>query len=305
MKKVFFVFLAGMMIFLSGCGLLEKVGITKEREEVKPGSVKIGEIPVQEQTAESDEGEPVKSISAILKTNKGDIKIDFFPQEAPRTVMNFANLARTNFYDGTKFHRVVKDFMIQGGDPNSKDEDKSDDGKGGPGYAFEDEINPKKLQGLEDEDIKKLEAEGYVYNYNLPSSHNVTRGMVAMANSGPKTNGSQFFIVTAEAAPWLDGRHTVFGEVAEGMEVVLGINNVEVENEYPKEDIVIQDIVIIINGKEYGEINNETATTTTEATSTETSGATSTEQEVATGTEQNGATSTEAATSTGTEDVGN
>ncbi len=276
------------MIFLSGCGLLEKVGITKEREEVKPGSIKIGEVPVQGETTESDNGEPVKSISAILKTNKGDIKIDFFPQEAPRTVMNFANLARANFYDGTKFHRVVKDFMIQGGDTNSKNEDKSDDGQGGPGYAFEDEINPKKLQGLEDEDIKKLEAEGYVYDYNLPSSHNVTRGMVAMANSGPKTNGSQFFIVTAEAAPWLDGRHTVLGEVVEGMEAVLAINDVEVENEYPKEDIVIQGVTIIINDKEYGAVGSGASETTTEAVSAETSEETneeiSAEQDIATGT---------------------
>ena len=106
----------------------------------------------------------------------------------------------------------MKDFMIQGGDPNSKDDDWSDDGRGGPGYAFEDEIN----------------------------QHQLVKGVLAMANAGPNTNGSQFFIVTAEATPWLDGKHTVFGKVIKGMDVVSKIENVAVnENNHPTEDVVV------------------------------------------------------------------
>lgn len=128
----------------------------------------------------------------ILKTNLGDIKLELFSKDAPKTVNNFLKLARSDFYDGTKFHRVIKDFMIQGGDPNSKDNDPSNDGFGGPGYTFEDEINSNKL----------------------------VRGVLAMANAGPNTNGSQFFIVTAASTPWLDGKHTAFGKVIDGMDVV-------------------------------------------------------------------------------------
>ncbi|MBI3626832.1 peptidylprolyl isomerase [Candidatus Uhrbacteria bacterium] len=133
-----------------------------------------------------------KNISVTLETSKGKIVIKLFPQEAPKTVNNFIQLAQQNFYDGTTFHRVIKDFMIQGGDPNSKDTDWSNDGMGGPGYKFEDEINPHKL----------------------------VKGALAMANSGPNTNGSQFFIVTASETPWLDGKHTVFGQVTSGLDVV-------------------------------------------------------------------------------------
>ncbi|OGY62206.1 MAG: peptidylprolyl isomerase [Candidatus Harrisonbacteria bacterium RIFCSPHIGHO2_01_FULL_44_13] len=149
---------------------------------------------------------------ATLKTNFGDIKLEFFNADAPKTVENFIKLAQSGFYSGTKFHRVMKDFMIQGGDPNSKDDDWSDDGRGGPGYAFEDEIN----------------------------QHQLVKGVLAMANAGPNTNGSQFFIVTAEATPWLDGKHTVFGKVIEGMDVVSKIENVAVnENNHPTEEVVV------------------------------------------------------------------
>jgi cyclophilin family peptidyl-prolyl cis-trans isomerase len=120
-----------------------------------------------------------------MTTNRGDIVFELFDDEAPKTVDNFKKLAADGFYDGLTFHRIIKDFMIQGGCPNGT-------GTGGPGYEFEDEINP----------------------------HKVVRGALAMANAGPNTNGSQFFIVTTAAAPWLDGKHTVFGEVAEGMDVV-------------------------------------------------------------------------------------
>jgi peptidyl-prolyl cis-trans isomerase B (cyclophilin B) len=122
---------------------------------------------------------------ATLHTSHGPIEVELFDEDAPKTVDNFRSLAGDGFYDGLAFHRVIPDFMIQGGCPQGT-------GTGGPGYTFEDEIN----------------------------EHKVVRGALAMANAGPNTNGSQFFIVTTEAAPWLDGRHTVFGRVSAGMEAV-------------------------------------------------------------------------------------
>jgi peptidyl-prolyl cis-trans isomerase B (cyclophilin B) len=120
-----------------------------------------------------------------MTTNHGDIVLELFDEDAPETVANFRRLAEDGFYDGLIFHRVIPDFMIQGGCPQGT-------GTGGPGYTFKDEIN----------------------------DHKVVKGALAMANAGPNTNGSQFFIVTTEAAPWLDGKHTVFGEVSDGMDVV-------------------------------------------------------------------------------------
>ncbi len=155
---------------------------------------------------------------AILKTNQGDITVKLYGEESPLTVNNFLNLAQDGFYDGVKFHRVIPDFMIQGGDPNSKDDDWSDDGTGGPGYMFIDEFNNKKL----------------------------VEGSLAMANSGPNTNGSQFFIVTAPSTPWLDGKHTNFGEVVSGMEVVKTIEAVETnERAHPLEDMTIMSVELI------------------------------------------------------------
>ncbi len=122
---------------------------------------------------------------AVMTTSEGEITIELFDADAPKTVQNFKDLANKGFYDGLTFHRIIKDFMIQGGCPQGT-------GTGGPGYTFEDEFN----------------------------DHKVVRGALAMANSGPNTNGSQFFIVTTAAAPWLDGKHTVFGEIVEGMDVV-------------------------------------------------------------------------------------
>jgi len=153
--------------------------------------------------------------SAIIKTNFGDIMVRFYAQESPIAVNNFLNLAKAGFYNGTKFHRVIKDFMIQGGDPNSKDNNWDDDGKGGPGYQFQDEIN----------------------------QHKLVKGSLAMANSGPNTNGSQFFIVTAEATSWLDGKHTNFGYITGGLDVVEKIEKVKVnENDHPIEDVIINGI---------------------------------------------------------------
>jgi cyclophilin family peptidyl-prolyl cis-trans isomerase len=156
--------------------------------------------------------------SAVLKTNFGDITLKFYYQESPVTVNNFMNLAKAGFYNGTKFHRVIKDFMIQGGDPNSKDNDWSNDGQGGPGYKFQDEIN----------------------------THKLVKGSLAMANSGPNTNGSQFFIVTASSTPWLDGKHTNFGYVSSGLDVVDKIEKVKVnENDHPTEDVIINSVELI------------------------------------------------------------
>lgn len=156
--------------------------------------------------------------SAIIKTNFGDIKVGFYAQESPITVNNFLNLSKAGFYNGTKFHRVMKDFMIQGGDPNSKDDDWSNDGMGGPGYKFQDEIN----------------------------RHELVKGSLAMANSGPNTNGSQFFIVTTESTPWLDGKHTNFGHVVDGFDVVDRIEAMDVnENDHPINDAIIQEIQLI------------------------------------------------------------
>jgi peptidyl-prolyl cis-trans isomerase B (cyclophilin B) len=127
---------------------------------------------------------------ATLQTNAGPIVIEFFDDDAPKTVENFRKLAGEGFYDGLIFHRVIPDFMIQGGCPEGT-------GTGGPGYTFEDEFN----------------------------DHKVVRGALVMANAGPNTNGSQFFIVTTDAAPWLDGKHTVFGQVSDGMDVVDAIES--------------------------------------------------------------------------------
>src|ERR1051326_7023565 len=144
--------------------------------------------------------------NATMQTNHGSIDIELFDEDAPKTVENFTKLARDGFYDGVIFHRVIPDFMIQGGDPTGT-------GMGGPGYSFEDEIN----------------------------EHKVARGALAMANAGPNTNGSQFFVVTAEATPWLDGKHTVFGRVTSGMDVVDAISSVETDpNDKPLEPVVIE-----------------------------------------------------------------
>jgi peptidyl-prolyl cis-trans isomerase B (cyclophilin B) len=146
--------------------------------------------------------------NAVLTTNLGDLSVELFDEDAPKTVSNFKQLAEKGFYDGVIFHRVIKDFMIQGGDPTGT-------GTGGPGYTFEDEFN----------------------------DHKIVRGALAMANAGPNTNGSQFFIVTVDAAPWLDGKHTVFGRVVEGMEVVDRIEGARTDGrDKPVEDVTIEGV---------------------------------------------------------------
>ena len=176
-----------------------------------------------------------EKINMVLETSKGDINLELYPQAAPKTVANFIKLSRDGFYNGTKFHRVIKEFMIQGGDPLSKTNDPRV-GAGGPGYKFEDEINPKSL-GLSDGQIAALEAQGYKYNYDLKSLP-VDVGSVAMANAGPNTNGSQFFIVTYSPQPHLNGKHTVFGKVADDKSLAV-VRNIE-QGDVIKSVIVVQ-----------------------------------------------------------------
>jgi cyclophilin family peptidyl-prolyl cis-trans isomerase len=148
--------------------------------------------------------------AATLHTNHGAIDVELFGDDAPKTVENFLKLSRDGFYDGVVFHRVIPDFMIQGGDPTGT-------GTGGPGYSFEDEFN----------------------------QHKIERGALAMANAGPNTNGSQFFIVTTQAAPWLDGKHTVFGRVRDGMDVVDAISGVDTDhNDKPREPVTIERVEV-------------------------------------------------------------
>ena len=148
--------------------------------------------------------------AATMHTNHGAIELELFDADAPKTVDNFVKLSKDGFYDGLIFHRVIPDFMIQGGCPQGT-------GTGGPGYQFEDEINDNKI----------------------------VRGALAMANAGPNTNGSQFFIVTTEAAPWLDGKHTVFGRVSSGMEAVDAIEGAETgAQDRPLQDAVIERVEV-------------------------------------------------------------
>jgi cyclophilin family peptidyl-prolyl cis-trans isomerase len=147
---------------------------------------------------------------ATMHTNHGPIELELFEEDAPKTVDNFVKLSKDGFYDNLIFHRVIRDFMIQGGCPEGT-------GTGGPGYEFEDEINDNKI----------------------------VRGALAMANRGPDTNGSQFFIVTTEAAPWLDGKHTVFGRVTAGMEAVDSIEGTETgAQDRPLQDAVIERVEV-------------------------------------------------------------
>jgi cyclophilin family peptidyl-prolyl cis-trans isomerase len=148
--------------------------------------------------------------NATMQTNHGTIELELFDEDAPKTVDNFRKLASDGFYDGVIFHRVIEDFMIQGGDPTGT-------GSGGPGYQFDDE----------------------------QSGHTVVRGSLAMANAGPNTNGSQFFIVTADACPWLDGKHTVFGRVTSGMDVVDEISKVDTgPGDRPREEVRIEGVTL-------------------------------------------------------------
>ena len=148
--------------------------------------------------------------TATIQTSMGAIEVELFAEDAPKTVENFSKLAGDGFYDGLVFHRVIPDFMIQGGCPRG-------DGTGDAGYKFEDEIN----------------------------DHAIVRGTLAMANAGPNTNGSQFFIVTADATPWLDGKHTAFGQVTAGQDVVDAISGVDRDSgDRPQAPITMESVTI-------------------------------------------------------------
>ena len=152
----------------------------------------------------------MSNTNATIETSQGTIELELFADDAPETVANFTRLAGEGYYDGLIFHRVIPDFMIQGGCPQGT-------GRGGPGYTFEDEIN----------------------------EHRIVRGTLAMANAGPNTNGSQFFIVTAEATPWLDGKHTAFGQVTSGMDVVDAIESVETDrSDRPVDDVRMESVKV-------------------------------------------------------------
>jgi cyclophilin family peptidyl-prolyl cis-trans isomerase len=154
--------------------------------------------------------DPAKTYTATMKTSEGTFSFTLDVKNSPNTTASFASLVKKGFYDGLTFHRIVPDFVIQGGDPTGT-------GRGGPGYQFEDEFN----------------------------EHRVERGALAMANAGPNTNGSQFFIVTAEACPWLDGKHTVFGHVTGGMDVVDEISDVATgAQDKPEEEVRIESLLI-------------------------------------------------------------
>jgi cyclophilin family peptidyl-prolyl cis-trans isomerase len=220
MNKKIIILTIGLLL-ISGCGAKNEVTPIKDvnndsdkksMETTNPLTINFGGKPFELKDLFKEYS------GAIIKTNMGDIKVKFYGNESPLTVNNFLNLAQDGFYNGTKFHRVIKDFMIQGGDPNSKDDDWSNDGMGGPEYKFKDEIN----------------------------SHKLVKGSFAMANAGPNTNGSQFFIVTAESTPWLDGKHTNFGYVTEGMDVVDKIGTTETgARDYPVKDIIVESVELV------------------------------------------------------------
>lgn len=225
-------------------------------------------IPREEKVMEE---KPANVTMVTIETNQGNVELELWPEMAPKTVANFVKLSNDKFYEGTYFHRVITDFMIQGGDPNTKDKDRNNDGMGGPGYKFEDEcysdgapltgeikdeqtaimiwrdvitpymqkagkdINPE-IKAVVDSVAKKqsgepikahtieyyLEKTGHVGSLsNKVLKHSIDYGTICMANSGPGTNGSQFFIVTKkDGAAWLNGKHTVFGKVTKGMDIV-------------------------------------------------------------------------------------
>lgn len=229
-KLIYYLILGAVFIILVALGAslvkLNKKNLTAGAEA--DASIKLDKAITDSQKKEKNTLEndsqaraELQQLFAIMKTNFGDIRLELFFKDAPAAVQSFVKLAQSGFYNSTKFHRVIKGFMIQGGDPNSKDDNWDDDGTGGPGYTFKDEIN----------------------------SHKLVQGSLAMANAGLDTNGSQFFIVTAESTPLLDGKHTVFGKVVEGIDVVFKIENVETDpsrDDHPTKDVIIESIEITV-----------------------------------------------------------
>lgn len=210
--------IAGIVIGLSLNDYLANKSITEsnKKSDVPAGQAKVLGVTLTNENTNMPETNTISATQAIIKTNLGDITVKFYNEDSPKTVANFVKLASAGFYNGIKFHRVIKDFMIQTGDPLTKDDSLKDRwGTGGPGYAFDDEIN----------------------------NHKLVAGSLAMANSGPNTNGSQFFIVTTASTPWLDGKHTNFGEVISGLDIVKLIANTKTgELDRPINEVVINSI---------------------------------------------------------------
>ena len=199
---------------------IKKINLFPDSTAQKPENQTQGERQesqgnIEDQAINKKEVENKKIMNAIIHTNKGNITIEFNPA-TPKTVENFVTLAQKGFYDGTKFHRVIKGFMSQGGDPLSKDDSKKESwGTGGPGYKFDDEISANNKNEL---------------------------NTLAMANSGPNTNGSQFFI-NAAANNYLDTKHTIFAKITTGLDVAKAINSVETDSgDRPIEPVIIQSI---------------------------------------------------------------
>ncbi len=219
MKRV--VILCSLLMIVSvGCTNVQRTSISTSQPVQQDQSPVVGseKTLMVNDTTMTEDTIKLQYERATFKTSMGDIVVEFYGNESPKTVKNFHDLAEKGFYDEVRFHRVIEDFMIQAGDPLSKDvAKKAMWGTGGPGYTFDDEFNDKPL----------------------------VKGSLAMANAGPDTNGSQFFIVTATATPWLDGNHTNFGYVTEGMDVVEAISRVERNaKDQPLGDIVIESIVL-------------------------------------------------------------
>lgn len=200
MKKLFFFTLVISSIFLVGCTQQQPQDIElSESDQASPAQPT--ELPINNVSGETmktlDDFEPITASQATIVTNKGSITFDLYQEQAPITVANFLNLAKSGFYEGIKFHRIIPDFMAQVGDPLTKDDSKEQLwGTGGPGYTIPDEFDA--------------------------SLKHDSEGTVSMANSGPDTGGSQIFI-TYEPTPWLDGKHTIFGKVTEGMDVLRSL----------------------------------------------------------------------------------
>jgi cyclophilin family peptidyl-prolyl cis-trans isomerase len=214
MKKLFFLALLILVLLIYANQKFSKPAIPMNQDT----NAEAVNEPVSKAPNNWESGLSAKYKGAKITTNLGVITVELYGDDSPKTVSNFLALAQSGFYNGTGFHRIIKDFMIQGGDPNSKDDDWSNDGIGGPGYQFADEFN----------------------------SHKLVAGSLAMANSGPDTNGSQFFIVTAEATPWLDGKHTNFGQVTAGMDVIKKIEALPTnERDHPTSPATIESIELI------------------------------------------------------------
>ena len=211
--------LKGKVIRRNGIVTVVGAGGLFQFPESEIAGTEAAPAPTPAKPATSGEANPVVE----LKTSMGVLRIELFEDDAPNTVANFLELIGNGYYDGTRFHRVIEGFMIQGGDPNSKDDDPSDDGQGGPGYRFADEFSERHHEGP---------------------------GVLSMANAGPGTNGSQFF-VTLGPTPHLDGRHTVFGKVIEGLDVVKAIGTTPTTGrggnppDRPKKDVVLEKATII------------------------------------------------------------